>query len=448
MTLVLCTLLASWPLGATPKLAARTTDDAHRLRLDVQLDVSQLVGVDDSTARTLSLTDVRLWSDAQNIANGPYGLLVDARMRRSQNELVDDRWSVRQMTLTYGHTTDRWRVRLGRALVPAVASAEVDGAELTWRLSDAATAMAFGGLIPHPLTGDFGSDFVGAGLGYDVRGASQNHAGGLLASTYQGALDRAYVTQRSYVSLGQQLVLSAFVLADLVLPATADTTPDRLEQTTPATKHLTNAYALLRYRPSRSFDTSLTLSHNHTVLPNKWWQDWLSAQAHQRGYVLDGTEPVGTRLSSVRWTTNVSVSPTVVPYLSVRYDRRHNDDAVGYEARGGCKLRPRWGYADVSYAYRDYFRALVHTGSARVGYDAPFVGAEMGLMTLATVWHADSKIRVSTLADALTWVSLGALTDALADVRLIAQYQGFYEPLINYHTVFVQLGYRLHSGVR
>lgn len=450
MSATLCVILATWHLGATPAAGAmaRAATEPDAVRVDLQLDVSQLVGVDDSTARTLAFTDLRLLGDAQNLAHGPYGLLVDARVRRSWNELVDDRWTVRQAALSYGRPSDRYRLTLGRKIIPAVASAEIDGAEIAWRFVPSASAVAFGGLLPHPLTGRLNTNHAGAGLGYDQRSATQNHAGGLLASTYQGELDRAYVTQRSYVTFGPTLVASAFVLADLVTPPDARVAPDRLERSIPAAKHLTNAYALLRYRPARSFDTSLALSHNHTVLPNKWWQDWLAAQAHRRGFVLDGTEPVGTRLSSVRWTTNVSLSPMVVPYVTLRYDKRHNDDAFGYEARAGCKLRPRWGYADASYSYREHFGALVHTGSARVGYDAPRVGTEVGLMALSTLWSSDTNARLSTMADALAWVSLGVVAEALSDLRLVAQYQGFYEPAITYHTVFVQLGYRLRSGVR
>jgi hypothetical protein len=318
-----------------------------------------------------------------------------------------------------------------------VASAEVDGLKLERRLGARTSVFVFGGLVPDPITEDFNYHFAGVGAGYEFRGAASNHGGGVFTQLFDGAIDRVYLTQQSYLRLTRDLSAAAFVLVDLLqrdgLVALA------------GDRHLdlTSAYGLLRYRPFKWLDVSVSVNHNHTILPGRWWYDWLNQRRRAIGFVLDGLDPVGTRVTSVRGTANFEVTRTLVPYVQVRGDWRHTPDtADGYETRAGLKWRPAWAFADLSYAWRDHFGTQSHLAALRLGADKVYWGGEAGLMVLRARPDAGGPASLAYDVNAVAWVALPRLFGTRHRVHLLLEYQAFIEPAITMHIGMVQLGYR------
>jgi len=420
-------------------ISQRADDERSSNELDGRLNVSHSFAVDDQTAQTVSFSDVRLISDLTRVAGTALGLHVDGRARQSWTDATDDRLTVSEAYVSYGDERDTWRVGVGRQIVRAVASAEIDGARIERRIGANARAMLFGGLIPHPIDGSITPELAGTGAGYELRTQSSNHAGGAVVSWYDGAVDRAYVTQRSYLRVGRRLSLAGFGIVDFLSSRPLFGQDDSSN----ATVDLTALNGMVRYQPTRWLDSTVSAAHNHTLLPGKWWQDWLAEKRREIGFELDGEEPVGTRLTSVRWTNNLHLARTVTPYTRLRYDVRHTEAEQGYEARAGLKLQPRFGYVDASYSYRDYFSTRSQLGSLFAGATATLWGGEAGAMLLRSRAEMDATVRTSYDAHAMLWVALGDLLGIDQRIFVNAQYRGLFDPDIRMHTFFVSADYRL-----
>ena len=367
----------------------------------------------------------------------PLELHLDGRGRWSHTE-IDNKLTVIEAYVGWGGAKDDLRLALGRQVVRAVSSAEVDGLKAEYQVTERFAAFLFGGLMPHPFDNTFETDFVTAGAGYGYRADNGTHRGGAVASMYRGELDRIYFTHRSVAKI-DSLLLSGFAMVDLLAPdplvgGGGDVGFDP-----------TSFHGLVRYRGWELLDTSLSLTHHHTVLPNRWWRDWLNEERRRRGFLIDGDEPVGTRISSVRWTNNLRLfeSRAYTPYIRLRYDRRHSDNADGYEGRAGFKWRTRLAFVDTDYTYRRYFNSDNQLIGLRGGYDDETWGGEGGLVALHANPRATGRAASwSYQAHGLAYLSLGEL---LLDqpVLVQAQYLVFIEPDAVYHTFFAQIGYRL-----
>jgi hypothetical protein len=440
-------LLAALAAAAGP--AARADDGAgigvsrpgqatRDNQFDGRLDLTQTMGVDDQTTRRLLFSDLRATLDGTRLFGADLGGHLDLRGRKGWDDHTEDRLTLREGYVQLNEDGGPWRLAVGRQLIRPAASAEVDGLKIERRLDARTSAFVFGGLVPDPMTEDFTYHFSGAGAGYEFRGAASNHGGGLVAQIFDGSVDRLYLTQQSYVRLTRDLAAAGFALVDfLQRDGLVAIEGDRHLD-------LTSAYGLLRYRALAWLDTSLSVNHNHTILPGRWWYDWLNQRQRAIGFVLDGLDPVGTRLSSLRGTANFEVTRQIVPYLQLRGDWRHTPtEAQGFETRGGLKLRPAWGFADLSYAYRDHFGTQSHLGALRLGADRVYWGGETGLMALRSRPDSGDPARLAYDVDAVVWVALPRLLGTRQRVHLLLEYQAFIEPDITVHLGLVQLGYRL-----
>jgi hypothetical protein len=233
--------------------------------------------------------------------------------------------------------------------------------------------------------------------------------------------------------LTQQLMLSSFILADMSQPhgMLGNPGPD-----------LTSLLVLARYRPVKLLDVSVSLSHQHTILPGKWWADWVAEELRRRGFVLDGMDPVGTRVTTVRGTINLNVARFLVPYVKLRFDERHTEATAGGEAVAGLKLRPGKAFFLVQGGYRRYFQAEVGTASAEGGYEGDLWGTQAGGQVIARSTPGGGGKRLAFEFHGTGWVDLGAAQKSLEGVMVSANYQLLLDTGFAYHVGFLQVGYR------
>jgi len=414
--------------------AASPTDAPKASEVHARIDVAQLLAGDDLTAQRVTYTDLRAILDGARLGGTKVSFHLDGRGRKGWTQVSpEDRLTVTEAYVRYGVETDAWRFTAGRQLIRPVASAEVDGVGVERQLTKDVQAVAFAGLLPHPLTGDPNVDFLSAGLGYDGRGERSNHNGGAAVSLYRGTLNRFYLTQNSYLAVSPQVVFSGFAIVDLVAAQglLGGPGPD-----------LTSLNLMARFRPVRAFDSTLSLNHNHTLLPGKWWHDWLTEQQRSQGFLLDGEEPVGTRISSARWTNVFWVTRATAPYVRLRYDVRHTENAQGYEAAAGFKWRPKLGYLDASAVYRRFFGAEGELVNLQAGVDTAAWGLEAGASGLRSRPLTQTEYSLSCEVHAFAWIELGELIAGAKGIRAMVQYQGFIQPRTLSHAVLGQLGYR------
>ncbi len=412
----LATLLMVAGAGANVEVTTNVAPEVET-RLELLVDVSQLVTDDSVTDVHRLFTDLRLRTEAVDL----FGLKdlsfsFDGRGRLTEDGISPSRYDLNRAFFQYGRD-EQWSVGLGRIPIIEIGTAQVDGARVAFGLADGLTTSLFGGLIPHPITAAFNADFAGGGAAYSYRSSLIDNAGGLNAQLYRGKLDRLYASERLYLAFGRTLSLFANGVVDFAAPGGVD---------------VSNALATVRYRPASFVDFSLTGSHVHSILPNKWWQDWIEQERARLGFSLDGPLPVGSRRTSARLVTNFHILGAVSPYLSGRYDVRHEDGAQGWEGRGGVKLvSPTLGYADLYGAYRDYFGTRYQTGGLQAGFEGlTWLGADAGFSVLNA-----QAVGVIYDVNAMLWGQLGP-------VRLTAMYQAFIEPDLFYQLFFVRLGYR------
>jgi hypothetical protein len=210
---------------------------------------------------------------------------------------------------------------------------------------------------------------------------------------------------------------------------------------------LTQGLATLRYRPSAAIDFSWSATHAHAILPNKWWQDWTSAERARLGFTVDGNAPLGSRRTSARMITNVHVTSELTPYVVVRYDRRHEDHADGYETQAGIKYADfSFGYVDVSGAYRRHFEATNQLASMQVGLDlAEGVNLDAGVTALRTTPDSGEAAMMLYDLNAAASLELSAIDPSLQGIRLLGMVQTFVDPEMLFHVLYLRVGYRFRG---
>lgn len=421
--------------------------------LDGRVDMSELYTFDDMTSRHISYSELRGLLDATT-DTGPFdgSVHVDARLRHAWNDqsVRDD--NVSRLYLQLGDEESAWSVIGGRHYVNAITATAVDGVSVSRRIAAGWHALVFGGLRPHPLSTAVDPRFTTAGVAYERRDKDVTHAGGLAVQGFSGQLDRAYLSERAYVKFGPAWLGYAQGVVDFLAPAGVIDDLHLRQRSRNDAVHgldLTQAQAQLRYRQIELVDLSLVVSHAHTIVPNRWWQDWLRHEREIRGFAVDSNDAVGTRRSTATLTTNLHASRALTPYVVLRYDVRHSDRQQGYEARPGLK----WafgaaGYLDVSVSQRQYFGVTHQQGAATLGLDlSRQVSFELGGSVMrqerpaapaapAALWLYD--------AGAMVRFGLGAVASELEDLELLAQYQGFLDDQMLFHLMMVRLGYRVH----
>jgi hypothetical protein len=436
-----------WALVAAPAWAQEAEPPPTELRIDV----GQLYTVDDLTDRHVSFTEARGTFDVvRTPGDARLELRFDGRSRLGWSAITDHRVELNRLSVAYGHRDKKWLITVGRQVVDAVSAARVDGGQAELRLGEGGRLLAFGGLMPHPLSGAFDQRFVTAGAGYEYRDAALNHSGGAVASIYRGEPDRIYLTERLYWRIGPQwlvyghlvldLISARGFLGDLLSRETGDQSAlERID--------LTSANASVRWRPGNLVDFTLSAHHNHTLLPRTWWADYLEEQRAERGFVLDGVDPVGTRRSSARLVTNLHLSALVTPYLALREDLRHEDSALAHEIVVGVKLDDLdLGYLDLSATGRDVFGtgALLGRLAAGTSFDRGF-GLDAGAAILRAELPGLGPELLIDL-DAALWLDLKTLAEPLGDLRILAVYQAFIDPEVVLQAFFLRLGYRWRDG--
>jgi hypothetical protein len=388
--------------------------------LDLRVDLSQFVTDDSASDVNRIFTDLRLEAAATHLFTlEGLALHLDGRGRYAFDEHTERRYDVTRAYVQYGEDTS-WSVGLGRIPILEIGTASVDGARAAIGLVDLAILSLYGGLIPHPITAAPNVDFYGGGAAYEIRHDVVRNAGGAHVQLYDGALDRVYASERIFLRFGSWLSIFANGIVDFVTPEGVD---------------LTNLLGVVRVRPVDFIDFTISASHVHAILPNKWWQDWIEQERARLGFTLDGPLPVGTRRTNTRLVTNLHVLDFLTPYVSGRFDVRHEDGARGWEARGGVKAaQSDLGYVDLFGAYRDYFGAAHQIGGLQIGWDGyAYVGVDAG----------GSVLNVEDIG--LLYDVNAAIYGNLGPVRLTAVYQVFIEPELVYQLFFFRAGYRFEG---
>ena len=438
--------LASADVGAAVSAEAKPAPPST---LDARLSVSQLLGVDDLTDRTPTFTEIRGSLDAERpLGLAPLELHVDARGRLGWNDETGNDDEITRLYLQLGHAEDTFKIALGRQTIGAVSTARVDGASVGLRLSDELSATAFGGLAPHPLLGDFNVDFATGGAGYEYSSKSINHAGGAAVQLFQGDVDRVYLTERMYTRIGTDLSVYGHVIVDLFAPrgVLADLGDVATEEASAVERlDLTNATLNVGWRTTSWLRLNLLGTHNHTIIPKEWLIDFVEQQRRDRGFVVDGLDPIGTRRTSVSLTANVDATSELRPYAVGRFDVQHDRQQDGYEARLGLKYDdPELGFVDLFGSQRRFFGADAQLGSLLVSAtpDALLTVEAGGTVMRTTSLDADETALLYDVYASL-WLDLGQTTEALEGVRLLAQYQVFIDPDLVYQIFYGRLAYRL-----
>jgi len=435
------------PAWAASNLVSQTV--TVRQQTDASVYFTQLLTDDSQTSRHLTYSEVRATGGTHALFGvDKLQLQVDGRARLGWTGETPNRAELSRLFLRYGDRKTPWRMAVGRQVISYASGARVDGGHLELGLGKGVFAGVYGGLRPHPLTGRFDSHFSAAGFGYDARSAASNHAGGLGSEWFGSEIDRLFVTERIYLRFGQAWSLYGNALVDFLAPhgIVDEFKPRNTNNGSLSGIDPTRGQLRLRYVDRALGDVSMSLLHAHAILPNRWWQNWMREERARHGFVVDGLDPVGTRRSTARLTTNWYLSREIKPYLVLRYDRRHGDNADGYQVRTGLKVILRaMGYLNVAYSYRDYFGTLNHTGTITAGrdiIDGVSVDAE-----LSAVYAKPSGTGGHMLWDFNSTVTgrLDRLSASLKNVDAMLEYQGFYESGLIYNIFFARLGYRFRS---
>lgn len=429
---LLIAVLAGTPAAPEAEPAPAPKRNALRGRFEL----SHTLSADSWTTRHFSWTDLRVDFEASRVSAADLWFRVDGRGRWSWNGLAEPRLFLSEVWLRQGSPESRWRFTLGRQTQRAVASAQVDGLTVEHAFTPTTRALAFAGLMPHPMTNLPNVDFTTAGLGYESLGPSLQHSGGVVLSLYRFAPDRLYLTERATLVLSPVFTVSGSLIADFFQPR------GLVPFGTAAGFDLTSALLLLRFRPAQVVDLSLSASHQHTILPGRWWADWLALELSRRGFVIDGLEPVGSRFTTARLTANFPLTRVVVPFVRLRLDLRHNEPAAGFEGLAGLKLRPGAFFVLAQGGWRRAYEAQFASGTLELGYEGEDAGAQLGATVLgrSSLGGADGRVLVE--AHAMAWLDLSFGIEALRGVVLSTQYQALFDLGFLYQVGFVQLGYR------
>ena len=421
-------IIALLTLAAPPEgTATRAEPTPAPVTAEARLDVTQLVSDDSVTDRHLVYTDRRATADLPGGRARPLALHADVLGRISANDAGPSRYDVSRLYLEYGDPA-AWTISAGRIGVESVNQTLVDGARFKLALADDAHVEAFAGAMPHPIRRTVTLDFFNFGAGYQVRGKAVGHGGGFALQLYRGEVDRAFVTEGASLRLGAVATLFSRVVVDVVSQGGVD---------------LSQAYLTLRLRPTALFDVSVTGSHVHALLPNRWWQDWVEQERARLGFSLDGPLPVGSRRSTARVVGNLHFGD-LSPYVALRYDHRHEDARHGYEGRAGLKYARRGlGYLDLYGAHRRSFDAQHQLLGLQLGLtvvEGVELDAGAGALRLTPpeggpTWLFD--------VNATAWLDLGTFAPALRRAFVLGMYQAFIEPDVLFQVVIARIGYRL-----
>ncbi|MEE8408913.1 MAG: hypothetical protein V3T05_04865 [Myxococcota bacterium] len=440
------------PPPAAPAAESSNTeapnDDSSKT--DARFDISQLYTDDNVTPNHLSYSQLR----SRIVATNPFGmsaaeLHLDGRYRYGWTSATDDVGELHRLSFQYGNRKSAWMATIGRQVITSLAGARVDGAYLGVGLGESAQAGLFGGLMPHPLSGDLDSRFSTAGAAYDYRSKTSNHGGGLALQMFRGAPDRLYLNERLYLRLGDAWMVYARALVDFLAPrgilGELGLT-QKGEELGLDGLDLTNAQLRVRYEHAALLDVSLTGTHTHTVLPNRWWTNKIREERARRGFVVDGNDPVGSRRSTAMLMTNIHVGRELTPYLVLRYDHRHNDSENGYEGRPGLKmLLGGTGYLDVHYSYHQYFTTRNNRLSVSYGQDLiDLMSVDAGVTAMHTKPRSGEALWLFDLYASLA-ARLGLVDESLRGIDAMVQYQGFVDEEMIYHLLFFRLAYRFRG---
>jgi hypothetical protein len=419
--------------------------------VDARLMLSDLYSLDDETGQHLSFSEARAVLDASELFALPkLEAHVDGRWRHGWTEITRQRREIDRLYVQYG-TRRTWSVGVGRQPVQPLLGAQVDGLVAGWEVVEGVETLVFGGLRPHPLSGDIDWRFRTVGLGYDARDDAASHAGGLAVDWYERGLDRIYLTERGYLRLADAWTLYGQAIVDFLSPkgilddshliqAHNGSVIDGLD--------LTNALLRARYQARGLFDASVSAMYLHAIVPARWWWDWIASERAKRGFAADEIDNVGTRRGSVGADASLRLWRAIVPHLSLRADRRFTDRREGWEGRPGLKLLfGAWGFADLVYSYRQYYAETInHQLSATFGVDRPrSFGLEASGSVLQSRRRGERRAEMLYEAGGLVRVGLGFIQGALTDLDLIAQYQGFFDPEMAFHLFFARIAYRFRG---
>jgi hypothetical protein len=434
---------ATADLGPSPKAGPGTAG-----KVDARLTLTELYSLDNQTRQNLSYGEGRAVLDTEELFFVPkLELHADGRFRHGWTDITGERRDIDRLFVKYGDRAS-WSVAFGRQPIVPLLGAQIDGVTAGLGIAEGLGVLVFGGLRPHPLTGNLDSRFRTLGVGYDAHDKATNHAGGLGVDWFGDNLDRLYLSERGYLRLAEAWTLYGQAVVDLMSPqgildetrltqATKDSATDGLD--------LTNGMLRLRYQARGIADVSLSTLYLHAIVPTKWWWDWIAAERAKRGFSADELDNVGTRRGSVTSDVNLRFSQTVVPHLSLRADRRFADQENGWEGRPGVKVMlSAWGYADVSYSYRRYYdEAINNQLSATFGADFT---RDLGVEVSTSAMHTRKRggLQTEMLYDVGGFVrtGLGLIHDSLADLDFMAQYQGFIDPEMVFHLFFARVSYR------
>lgn len=423
-------------------------------KTDARFDFSQLYTDDNLTRKHLSYSQIR----SRIAATNPFGLEmtelhIDGRYRYGWTPATDDLGELHRLSLQYGNRKTDWMVAIGRQVIAPMAGARVDGAYVGVRIGESMQTGVFGGLMPHPLSGAIDTRFTTAGTAYDYRSKTTNHGGGLTLQMFRGVPDRLYLNERIYLRLGAAWMVYVQTLVDFLAPRGILEelgVTNKGEQLRLDGLDITNAQLRLRYKHAALFDVSLTGTHVHTVLPNRWWTNKIQQERARLGFVVDGFDPIGTRRSMATLATNVHLGRALTPYFVVRYDRRHGQGGAnslgdnGYEARPGLKmLLAGTGYLDVHYSYHQYFTTQNNRLSVSYGQDLiDQLSVDAGFTAMhSEPPHPGEAMWLFDLYASLV-ARLGLMHDALRGIDAMVQYQGFFDEEMIYHLLFLRLAYR------
>ena len=422
------------------KAQLSVASDAPQDAVRARILVSEFFTADSVTGRNLNRADLRLVFDASTQTTNSTELHVDGRAR-----FALDNHSQKQRDVTHLFVLQRLgrlRLGLGRINVLFANASQIDGAYVGVRTQESVEVGGFFGLAPHPITGALDSRFQVVGAGYQARASEFNHSGAARLQLYRGEGDRLALSEQVFWRASAQTRLFGRVVFDLLKPSLAN-------ETSLDAMGLTNVFFSASHRASQVLRFRLGASHVHTLVPNRWWADWVEEERARLGFSLDGPLPAGSRRSNARLATNFHLSSLATPYVALRYDYRHEDQASGYETRGGLKLNSvEVGYLDLFLAQRDYFgRAQQLGGLQSTLFLSPYVQLDAGMMALHLNSFTDFD-RGGMLYDlnAGLWADLGQVSEDLRGVRVYGTYQAFIDPEMTFHTFFLRLSYNYASG--
>ena len=410
---------------------AAQAGDRLQGRLEIGHLFSRTAGTQQGTAFSHLLSTLEF-------VKGSFAFQLDGRARLGLSPDQESRQDFSRLCLEY-HQEDRFWVGAGRQSFVTLGGARVDGVFGGLSLGSKLRALTFAGLSPNPWTGALNKDFTTAGLGYVWSGKSSVHGGGLVFQAYQGEGDRLYLYHQTQVTLTSSLRLLALSLVDALSPrrflGDLRETPVA-DQSGLERLNLTHGLVSLRYAPSAAWDLGLRAQHVFTILPNRWWKDWLEQERARRGFIMGSEDPIGTRRSSLELSGSRQIAGRLAAFATAEVERNHSHTDVGYGVRAGVSWSARHlPYLELSagQSRRDVAEVTLLTARGEADFE--------DLLTLT--WEAsgmrsaplDRKLEAVWLLDAGAGagVSLASLSAHTRGATIWLFYQCLAEPGMTVH---------------